>query len=206
MVLTVLSLCLDAGVIPIGSPPYAYFVAVQSGLTSALCTCLLINGFIGYQVYEDGTALSVWLLRVVSVGMFVITGGVSICTFEGWIGLSPRNTLPLFILLYIVNALFLFIYICAQIFLVVGTLEDRWPLGDIGFGVFFFVIGQVILNTFGSKICEQVAHYFDGLFFATVCNLLAVMMVYKVGHNTGSSWDMANKPWIVLGLYHTGRP
>ncbi|KAF8454310.1 chitin synthase III catalytic subunit [Terfezia claveryi] len=179
MVLTVLSLCLDAGVIPIGSAPYAYFVAVQSGLTSALCTCLLINGFIGYQVYEDGTALSVWLLRIVSVIMFIITGGVAICTFQSWIGLSPSNTLPLFILLYVINALFLFVYICAQIFLVVGTLEDRWPLGDIAFGVFFFVIGQVLFNAFSAKVCEQVAHYFDGVFFATICNLLGVMMVYK---------------------------
>ncbi|KAF8473859.1 chitin synthase III catalytic subunit [Kalaharituber pfeilii] len=177
--LTVISLSLDSGVVPIGSAPYAYFVAVQCGMTSALCTCLLINGFIGYQVYEDGTALSVWLLRIVSCIMFIVTGGTALCTFQGWIGLSPYNTLPLFILLYIVNALFLFIYICAQIFLVVGTLEDRWPLGDIAFGVFFFGIGQVLLNAFSAKICEQVIHYFDGLFFATVCNLLAVMMVYK---------------------------
>ena len=45
---------------------------------------------------------------------------------------------------------------------------------------FFFVIGQVILYVFGDKICEGAAHYLDGLFFATICNLLAVMMVYKV--------------------------
>lgn len=204
MVLTVLSLCLDAGVIPIGSAPYAYFVAVQSGLTSALCTCLLINGFIGYQVYEDGTALSVWLLRILSFVMFVITGGVAICTFESWIGLSPSNTMPLFILLYVINALFLFVYVCAQIFLVVGTLEDRWPLGDIAFGVFFFVIGQVLLNAFSAKICDQVAHYFDGLFFATVCNLLGVMMVYKVS-KPFEMFQMMMLTYTVLGFNYSRR-
>ena len=206
MVLTVLSLCLDAGVIPIGSTPYAYFVAVQSGLTSALCACLLINGFIGYQVYEDGTALSVWLLRIISFIMFIITGGVAICTFQSWIGLSPSNTLPLFILLYVINALFLFVYICAQIFLVVGTLEDRWPLGDIAFGVFFFVIGQVLLNAFSAKVCEQVMHYFDGLFFATICNLLGVMMVYKVGSLILQVEIIMLTYIIVLGLYYPRRP
>jgi hypothetical protein len=67
-----------------------------------------------------------------------------------------------------------------QILLVVNTLQDRWPLGDIAFGAFFFIIGQVILYVFSDTICNAVQHYLDGLFFATVCNLLAVMMVYKV--------------------------
>ena len=67
-----------------------------------------------------------------------------------------------------------------QILLVVNTLQDRWPLGDIMFGVFFLVIGQVILYVFSTEICGAASHYLDGLFFATICNLLAVMMVYKV--------------------------
>lgn len=180
MLLTMCSLCLDAGVIPIGSTTYAYFVAVQSGLSSAVCTCLLINGFIGFQVYEDGTTLSVWLIRICSLVMFVLTGAVAICTFLGYGGMSPQKTVALFVLLYVVNALFLFTYVCCQVLLVLGTLEDRWPLGDIGFGVFFFVAGQVILNVFSSMVCEEINHYLDGLFFASICNLLAVMMVYKV--------------------------
>jgi hypothetical protein len=180
MLLTILSLCLDSGVIPVGSDLYPYFVAVQSGLTSATCTCLLINGFIGFQVYEDGTTLSVWLMRLCSVVMFTLTGGAAISTFQGWAGLGPTKTMALFILLYVINGLFLFVYACCQILLVLGTLEDRWPLGDISFGVFFFVVGQVLLYVFSSKICNQVSHYLDGLFFASTCNLLAVMMVYKV--------------------------
>lgn len=184
MLLTVISLCLDSGVVPIGSAPYAYFVAVQAGLSSALCTCLLINGFIGFQVYEDGTALSVWLLRLCSLVMFLVTGGVAICTFQGWAGLGPTNTTALFIVLYIINALFLFVYVACQVILVVGTLGDRWPMGDITFGVFFFVVGQVMLYVFSRKICDEVYHYLDGLFFASICNLLGVMMVYKVNiHN-----------------------
>ena len=180
MLLTILSLCLDAGVIPIGTTTYAYFVAVQAGLSSAVCTCLLINGFIGFQVYEDGTTLSVWLMRISSLGMFLLTGGIAICTFNSYGGMSPKHTVALFVLLYIVNALFLFIYMACQVLLVLGTLEDRWPLGDIAFGIFFFVAGQVILNVFSDKMCREMQHYLDGLFFASVCNLLAVMMVYKV--------------------------
>ena len=83
-------------------------------------------------------------------------------------------------MLYLVSAVALSIYVVMQIILVVNTLQDRWPLGDIAFGVFFFIIGQVILYVFSTKICDAVQHYLDGLFFATICNLLAIMMIYKV--------------------------
>ncbi len=180
MLLSFASLILDSGVIPPGSAAFPYFAAVQNGLTSALCVCLLINGFVGFQLYEDGTRISVWTLRSISLAMFVITGLVSLATFKGWAGLGPTNTIGLFVVLYLVSAIALAIYVIMQIILVVNTLEDRWPLGDIAFGVCFFVIGQVILYVFSNTICNAVQHYLDGLFFATICNLLAVMMVYKV--------------------------
>ncbi|KAF6238325.1 hypothetical protein HO173_003605 [Letharia columbiana] len=186
MALTMTSLILDAGVIPPGSSTFPYFVAVQNGFTSALCTCLLINGFVGFQLYEDGTRQSVWLLRGSSIGMFVISGAVSILTFKGRAGLGPTNTVGLFVVLYLINGICLLIYLAMQIILVTNTLQDRWPLGDISFGVFFFVIGQVILYVFSDTICNAVSHYLDGLFFATICNLLAVMMVYKY-------WDSITK-------------
>lgn len=178
--LTVISLVLDSGVIPFAAGVYPYFVAVQNGFTSALCTCLLINGFVGFQMYEDGTTQSVWLLRGCSGAMFLITGAVSILTFKGLAGLGPTRTIGLFVVLYLVNGIFLLVYVVMQVILVANTLQDRWPLGDISFGVFFFVIGQVILYVFSDTICNGAQHYLDGLFFATICNLLAVMMVYKV--------------------------
>lgn len=180
MLLTFLSLCIDAGVIPPGSQPYPYFVAIQSGLSSALITCLMINGFVGFQLYEDGTPLSLWMMRICSAAAFAISFLVSLATFMSWAGLGPTNTIGLFVVLYLLNAVQLFVYLSLQILLVTRTLHDRWPLGDISFGIFFFVVGQVILYAFSSPICKSVSHYMDGLFFATTCNLLAVMMVYKV--------------------------
>lgn len=179
MLLTFISLCVDAGVVPPGSAPYPYFVAVQNGLTSTLITCLLINGFVGFQLYEDGTPLSLWMMRICSLVAFAITFLVSLATFMSWAGLSPSNTIGLFVVLYLLNAVQLLVYIVLQIMLVVRTLHERWPLGDIAFGVFFFVLGQVILYALSTTICEAVSHYLDGLFFATICNLLGVMMVYK---------------------------
>jgi len=186
MALSFLSLCLDAGVIPPGSSTYPYFAAAQNGLTSALCISLLINGFVGFQLYEDGTPLSVWLLRGVSFVFFVISGLVSLATFKSWAGLSPTKTTGLFIVLYLVNGITLLVYVVMQVILVVNTLQDRWPLGDIAFGVFFLIVGQVLLYAFSVTICNAIQHYLDGLFFASICNLLAVMMVYKY-------WDSITK-------------
>ncbi|KAK3334121.1 chitin synthase III catalytic subunit [Cercophora scortea] len=186
MLLTFLSLCIDAGVIPPGSNPYPYFVAIQSGLTSALITCLLINGFVGFQLYEDGTPLSLWMMRLCSAAAFIISFLVALATFKSWAGLGPTNTIGLFVVLYLLNAVQLFVYVALQILLVTRTLQDRWPLGDILFGVFFFVTGQVILYAFSSPICNSTSHYMDGLFIATTCNLLGVMMVYKY-------WDSITK-------------
>ncbi|KAL4915135.1 chitin synthase export chaperone [Aspergillus aurantiobrunneus] len=186
MALTVCSLVIDAGVVPPRSGPFPWFVAVQNGLASALCTSLLVNGFVGFQLYEDGTALSVWLLRSTSTIMFGICFLISILTFKSWGGLGPTNTVAMFVVLYIINAICIAVYLVMQLLLVLNTLEDRWPLGHIAFGLLVFIAGQVILYAFGDTICDNVQHYLDGLFFATICNLLAVMMVYKF-------WDYITK-------------
>ncbi|KAK9448799.1 chitin synthase III catalytic subunit [Limtongia smithiae] len=184
--LTFFSLLVDCGVVPAASKPYPYFVSVQNGLTSALCWCLMLNGFVGFQIYEDGTRLSLWMLRIVSACGFVLTFIISLLTFQGWAGLAPDNTTALFVVLYILNAVALFIYAICQTVLVVGTLEDLWPLGDIALGVGFFVVGQILLYVFSNTLCDRMKHYLDGLFFATLGNLFAVMMVYKF-------WDSITK-------------
>jgi len=189
MFLSFASLILDSGVVPPGSGPYPYFAAAQNGLTSALTACLLVNGFVGFQMYEDGTTLSLWLLRIASLGMFAVTFFVSLATFKSWAMMGPTKTIALFVVLYLISGIELLVYGIMQIILVVNTLQDRWPLGDIAFGAFFFIIGQVILYVFSNRICNAVQHYLDGLFFATLCNLLAVMMIYKVG-SRGSPMDL----------------
>jgi hypothetical protein len=177
--LTMCSLIVDAGVVPPSSGVYPYFVAVQCGLASATCICLMINGFVGFQLYEDGTTLSVWLLRTCSVAMFLISFAVSLLTFKNWAGLGPEKTIGLFVVVYLFSALFLFVYVVMQILLVLGTLQERWPLWHIAFGVGSLIVGQILLYVFSETICDNVSHYMDGLFFATLLNLLAVMMVYK---------------------------
>lgn len=204
--LSVMSLIIDCGVAPPGSNAYLYFVAVQCGLVSATCISLMINGFVGFQLYEDGTTLSVWLLRICSLVMFLISFAVSLLTFKGWAGLGPENTVGLFVVVYLFSALFLAVYVVMQLILVLGTLQERWPLLHIFFGVLAFVVGQVILYVFSDTICVEVEHYMDGLFFATLLNLLAVMMVYKVRLISHGLFQVDANIYAVLGLHHKGRP
>lgn len=180
MLLTMASLVIDCGVTPPGSAPYPYFVAAQCGLASATCIALMINGFVGFQLYEDGTTLSVWLLRLCSVAMFVISFAVSILTFKGYAGLGPDNTVGIFVVVYLFSAVFLAVYVVMQLILVVQTLQERWPLLHILFGVLAFVLGQIGVYVFSETICVDAAHFLDGLFIGTLGNLGGVMMVYKV--------------------------
>jgi hypothetical protein len=69
---------------------------------------------------------------------------------------------------------------------VIRTLDDRWVIGDILFGVGFYAVGIVLLLAFSVTICDAVSHYIDGVFFFQLCMLFTVMMIYKY-------WDSITK-------------
>ncbi|KAG0173805.1 Chitin synthase, class 7 [Apophysomyces sp. BC1034] len=186
MVTVFLEMLLITGIIPTSSTVYPWFTAVHIGLISATFWCLLLNGFVGFQFAEDGTPLSLWSIRISSFIIFIVVGFISIATFQGIGPFSYRSQGALWVFYFIINGAAFIVYVISQIILVVNTLDDRWPLGDILFGTAFFVVGQVLMYIFSVLICDQVKHYVDGLFFGTICTLLAVMMVYKY-------WDSITK-------------
>lgn len=182
--LIVSSLVVDCGVSPPSSESYGYFVAVQLGLAGVACISLLYNGLLCFQFWEDGSTKSMWILRGLSLGWFAINFLISLFTFEDFpSSIGNDNTLPMFIVSFFLNALILFIYVISQVILVIFALDSKWPLGAICLGVFFFLAGQVLAYAVSNDICEGLNHYVDGVFFATICNMSAVMMIYKF-------WDM----------------
>ncbi|GAB5586405.1 Chitin synthase [Umbelopsis nana] len=186
MMTTFLEMLLVTGIIPTASSVYPWFTAVHIGLMSATFWCLLLNGFVGFQFAEDGTPWSLWSIRISSFVVFLIVGLIAVATFNNLGPFNYAKPAVLWVFYFIVNGVAFFVYVLLQIVLVVNTLDDRWPLGDILFGAAFFLIGQVIMYFFSVAICDQVKHYVDGLFFGTICTLLAVMMVYKY-------WDSITK-------------
>lgn len=88
--------------------------------------------------------------------MFLITGFIAIATFKNVASFSSQKPTALWIVEFIFNAACVIIYIILQLILVIRTLDDRWPVGDIIFGTFFFGAGQVILYAFSVTICDAV--------------------------------------------------
>lgn len=85
----------------------------------------------------------------------------------------------LFITYLVYPLIVVVIYIVSQFILVIRTLDDRWVIGDLLFGIGFYVVGCILLLAFSTTICDAISHYLDGVFFFTLCMLFTVMMVYK---------------------------
>ncbi|CCH45921.1 Chitin synthase export chaperone [Wickerhamomyces ciferrii] len=186
LALNVCSLVVDCGVSPPGSKSYPYLVAVQLGLISASCWALMICGLLGFRIWEDGTKRSMWFIRLSSFAYGGLTFIISLLTFQDWIKngtLDRSNTMGLFVLSYLFNAILLATFIVCQTLLAIFLIKNYWVIGVIALVVISFVAGQVILYGFSRQICENVKHYLDGLFFASLCNIFANMMLYKF-------WDM----------------
>lgn len=182
--LIISSLVVDCGVSPPSSTSYAYFVAVQLGFAGSVCISILYNGLLCFQFWEDGTRTSMWTVRLLSACWFIINFIVSLVTFKSWnTSLDGRHTEALFVVSYVINAIFIAAYLVSQLILVIFALRSFWSFGAIALGTFFFVAGQLITYQFSDKICEGASHYIDGLFFGSACNTFALMMVYKY-------WDM----------------
>lgn len=111
--------------------------------------------------------------------LFIVGFLVAIATFKSVGGLSPTKQVGLWVVELLFPIICVAIYVVLQIILVLRTLDDLWPLGDILFGTGFYVAGLVLMFGFSAQVCQAVKHYIDGTFFGVLCMLLAVMMVYK---------------------------
>lgn len=187
LLLIIFTLIVNCGVSPPGSGSYPYFVAIQIGIAGACCWSLLINGLLPFNFWEDGTRKSMIIVRVTSFLGFCANFLASILTFKSWVqynDMHSTNATAMFIVVYVVNIVFLFFYVICQLLVSLVMLRNLWITGSILLGVAFFVVGQILTYGFSAQICEGVNHYLDGLFFGSLCNTFTFMMVYK-------TWDMS---------------
>ncbi|GAA5967011.1 hypothetical protein JCM3765_003680 [Sporobolomyces pararoseus] len=206
-VVELIAIFLDSSIIPTSSSVYPYFAAIHLGLLCCTYWALLVNGFVGFQVVEDGTPVSLWTLHGTTFAVGLITGLIALGTFKNSAGLSSSKPTALFVFEFIFPLICVVIYVVAQLLLVVRTLDDRWPLLDIAFGCFFFIAAQVLFYGFSNTICDQASHYIDGTFFHTLCTLFGTMMVYKYWCSITKEdleFSVGSKmgAWEVKGLLH----
>ncbi|SCU87209.1 LADA_0E02652g1_1 [Lachancea dasiensis] len=186
LALIAFTLVVDCGVSPPGSSSYPYFVAIQIAFAGACCWTMSILGFLGFRLWEDGTPKSMALVRGFALVGFALNFLVAVFSFQAW-ETSPTytnsNTMGLFIVMYVINALLILCYVLCQLVVSIFVISNLWAAGAVLLGVFFFFAGQLITYAFSDDICVGVKHYLDGLFFGSLCNIFALMMVYK-------TWDM----------------
>ncbi|KAH3685677.1 hypothetical protein WICPIJ_003361 [Wickerhamomyces pijperi] len=180
------SLVVDCGVTPPGSASYSYFVALQLAFASASCASLVFCGLLGFRLWEDGTKVSLWILRAFAFVWGVVTFIVALFTFHDWDKnhvIDGDHTTGLFVICYVINAVFLGLYLITQVVLATMVLQNYWVLSTIALSLISFVLGQIFVYVLSEPICQGVNHYIDGLFFGSLCNLFSIMMLYKF-------WDM----------------
>ncbi|KAJ3114833.1 Chitin synthase, class 7 [Phlyctochytrium bullatum] len=168
-----------SGLIDSTAQYYKYFVSAHVALVLATAWSLFVNAFVGFQWMEDGTILSVFLVW----GSSLLAGAagflVSLFTFNNSMGLSASKPMVLFIVYAIATVALVALYFLISFVLVIVAVSDKWPIFDLLVGLCFFAGGQAIQFLLGTRICDEVAHYIDGMLLGAIGTLLSVMMVYK---------------------------
>lgn len=94
----------------------------------------MLNGAVGYQLLDDGTAVSVGLLLISSVIIFVGTGYIALDTGFSWTGFwdstrnQPNQAYALYTLYQLVPLVFIVIFFLLEAFLVLRILGERKPM------------------------------------------------------------------------------
>lgn len=95
---------------------------------------LMLNGAVGYQLLDDGTAVSVGLLVGSSAIIFIGTGYIALDTGLDWTGFwnstrdLPNQAYALYTLYQLVPLLFIVIFFLLEAFLVLRILGERKPM------------------------------------------------------------------------------
>lgn len=110
------------------------FVAIHIAAITATSWILMLNGAVGYQLLDDGTAVSIGLLLISSLLIFIGTGYVALDTGFGWTGYwddtrsTPNQAYALYTLYQLVPLVFLVIFFLLEAFLVLRILGERKPM------------------------------------------------------------------------------
>ena len=84
----VISICeiFTFGGFPLNSTVRFVFVAIHIAAITATSWILMLNGAVGYQLLDDGTAVSIGLLLISSLVIFIGTGYIALDTGLNWTG------------------------------------------------------------------------------------------------------------------------
>ncbi|KAL5377609.1 hypothetical protein DPSP01_009664 [Paraphaeosphaeria sporulosa] len=181
----IISICeiFTVGGFPLDSAVRKAFVAVHIAAIIATTWMLMLNGLVGYQLLDDGTAMSVGLILLSAAILFIGTGYIALDTGFSWTGyfddtLQNNRAYALYTLYQLAPLVFLFIFFCLETFLVVRVLGEMKPMAYLVAAVILFAIGQIFQYVISVHICEGTSGKINGGLFETLFTLLAVVMIW----------------------------
>lgn len=139
------------------------FTGAHLGLITATTWILMINGAVGYQLIDDGTALSIGLTLVSAALLFIGTGYIALDTGFSWTGFfngditDPDRSYALYTLYLLAPLVFLAIYFLLATILVLKVLGETRPLSMF----FEIMLGEDHTNhscSMARRCCTLVRH------------------------------------------------
>ena len=110
------------------------FSAVHIASIIATTWILMMNGAVGYQLIDDGTAVSMSLIFGSAALLFIGTGYIALDTGFTWTGFwkdtlnNPNQAYALYTLYQLVPLIFLVIYFILEAVLVLRVLNEVRPM------------------------------------------------------------------------------
>ncbi|KAL6249446.1 hypothetical protein RBB50_003299 [Rhinocladiella similis] len=175
------------------------FTAVHIAAITATTWILLMNAFVGYQLLDDGTPLSLGLIAGSSLALFVGTGYIALDTAFSWTGYwddslsaanSHRNT-ALYVLYQLAPLVFMFFFFLLESILVLRVLGETKPMVYLGAAALLFAIGQIFMYVISVHICNPTNGKINGALFETLFTLLSVVAIFVFWSSiTEDDWPM----------------
>jgi hypothetical protein len=158
----------------------------------------MLNAVVGYQIIDDGTALSIALIVISAAVLLVGTGYIALDTGLSWTGYwdssyeGPNNrNIALYVLYQLVPLIFLVAYFVLEAILVIRILGETRPMIYLVAAALLFAIGQVFNYAVSKYICDGTSGKIDGSLFQTLFTLLSVVMIWVFWSSiTEDDWPM----------------
>lgn len=181
-----ISICeiFSVGGFPLNDAVRRGFSAANIALVTATFWILLLNGLVGYQLLDDGTAISIGLVVFSAAAFFVGTGYVALDTAFSWTGYwddsygGKHRNIALYVLYQLLPLVFIALYFVLESILVLRVLGEVRPMYWLAGAGLLFAIGQIFQYVISVHICRPTNGALDGNFFQALFNVLAVVMVW----------------------------
>lgn len=110
------------------------FTAVHLAAIAATSWILLLNGIVGFQLIDDGTAISIGTILVTAGAIFIGTGYITLDTAFSFTHhfndsyVFPNRNIGLYVLYQLLPLLCVVLFFLLETFLVLRVLGERRPM------------------------------------------------------------------------------